>query len=663
MKVQIQNIQLKKKKKKNSSDSSSEDEKEEENVSDSSDSSSSNSNNSKKNKVDINPIYESDLKESIIKEEIEIKNKEKERPVSKNEDKKFLKDKKENEDLQITEKLMKNISKLLLEDSNGQLEKEMADIKKNKAFFDKRNFILTDLSCKRMAEIIHYIKSGNPVLLEGDTGTAKTRTSIIACEYLMEFYNKENEDREEDLESQIENQEKKIKEKNNRKKEKKINYIKFSLSAETKIDNLMNKYVGDNKSIIGIKIENGAFYKSFKKGKILILDEINLASKEVLDCIGQALDSKVLSTELTGKELKSCNMHKNFALIATQNHLKGSFINKRQNLGYAFFSRFQKVNCEKFNENELFRIAKGLAEKENINIEENILKNIIKFHMEWEKEISKDSEDIYCFTIREIETVLNALKNKENSPYSIIMNVYGARYPKKDKQRMKEIINQFKNLEEKEQKEKLPENFPKCFENNNLIQAVNSILFSLNNQRHVIVVGEEGSGITQVARWSAEAFSKINSKDSSKNQESYLCICSKKLQCEDLIGITIPNISNHIESDTSGTDTNNKENEKINNEILKFKEGFLVKAIKKGRCVIFDQINEAPSTVYERLNGLLDKKYNDEDNTFPIPEYSERTNPRIKKNFRIICTCHSSKLKNISPAFLSRFDIIYLEIN
>ena len=73
-----------------------------------------------------------------------------------------------------------------------------------------------------------------------------------------------------------------------------------------------------------------------------------------------------------------------------------------------------------------------------------------------------------------------------------------------------------------------------------------------------------------------------------------------------------------------------------------------MKAIKKGRCVIFDQINEAPSTVYERLNGLnglLDKKYNDEDNTFPIPEYSEKANPKIKKNFRIICTCNSTKLK------------------
>ena len=57
---------------------------------------------------------------------------------------------------------------------------------------------------------------GVPVLLEGDTGTAKTRTSVIACEYLMEFDNKFKEK----------------KEKKDNNKEKKVNYIKFNLSAQ-----------------------------------------------------------------------------------------------------------------------------------------------------------------------------------------------------------------------------------------------------------------------------------------------------------------------------------------------------------------------------------------------------------------------------------------------
>ena len=198
-----------------------------------------------------NEISEKEINIIIPEEQIEIKDKEKEIPKSLNEDKKFLKDKKENEDNQKTEIILKEISENL-KDCKGQLEKEIEEIKKHKDFFTERNFILTDLSSKRMAQIIHYIKSGNPVLLEGDTGTAKTRTSVIACEYLMEYDDKYKE---------INKKDKKCK--------KNVNYIKFNLSADTKIDNLMNKYVGDNKSVSGIKIEMGAFYKSFKRGKIL----------------------------------------------------------------------------------------------------------------------------------------------------------------------------------------------------------------------------------------------------------------------------------------------------------------------------------------------------------------------------------------------------------
>ncbi len=185
-------------------------------------------------------------------------------------------------------------------------------------------------------------------------------------------------------------------------------------------------------------------------------------------------------------------MHPNFALIATQNSLKDSFFNKRQNLSYAFFSRFQKVTCEKFNEYELFEIVLRIKEKNNIKIDNNILQNIIKFHMDCEKIISKDSEEKFYFTIREIEIVLNALKNNNYSLFSIIMNVYGARFTKKEKEIMKLILEKYPNLKNiKEEEKKLPENFPDCFINENLIQAIDSILFSLNNQRHVIIIGEE----------------------------------------------------------------------------------------------------------------------------------------------------------------------------
>ena len=75
------------------------------------------------------------------------------------------------------------------------------------------------------------------------------------------------------------------------------------------------------------------------------------------------------------------------------------------------------------------------------------------------------------------------------------------------------------------------------------------------------------------------------------------------------------------------------------NEMLKFKPGFLYDAIQNGSTVIFDSINEASSTVSERLNGLLDKKNNENEEYFEVPENSKESKIKIHPNFRIIMYC------------------------
>jgi hypothetical protein len=108
--------------------------------------------------------------------------------------------------------------------------------------------------------------------------------------------------------------------------------------------------------------------------------------------------------------------------------------------------------------------------------------------------------------------------------------------------------------------------------------------------------------------------------------------------------------------------TNQKMKKKKNsNEILKFKPGFLVKAIEEGKTVVLDCINEANSTVCERLNGLLDKKNNEDEKYFDLPENSDNPKIPIDEKFRIICTCNINNIKDMSPAFVNRFDVIVLE--
>ena len=80
--------------------------------------------------------------------------------------------------------------------------------------------------------------------------------------------------------------------------------IKFNLSSETRISDLLGKYVGSKSSFGGMKMKDGPFIDAYKNGRILILDEINLASKTVLQCIGEAIDNNFLSIDISGRPLK-----------------------------------------------------------------------------------------------------------------------------------------------------------------------------------------------------------------------------------------------------------------------------------------------------------------------------------------------------------------------
>ena len=288
-------------------------------------------------------------------------------------------------------------------------------------------------------------------------------------------------------------------------------------------------------------------------------------------------------------------------------------------------------------------IAKGLAKQNNYKGSDEILTDIVKFHIDWQKE-TNSVEDVGCFTIREIEGVIRAMAQNKNI-YDTILTVYAARYQKEMKEKLKKKLKDYNNLRDlKPSPLELPKDFPHCYSNNNLCETVSSVLFSLTNQRHTIIVGENETGITQVARWCAECFSKRMNKE--QKNKNYLCLCTKNLQCSDLIGQTKPCPKN---------------NKSKNNEILKFIPGFLVDAIQNGKIVVLDSINEANATVGERLNGLLDKKNCKEEEFFDLPENSEKQRIEIHPNFRMICTCNINNIKDMSPAFVNRFDVIILE--
>ena len=165
---------------------------------------------------------------------------------------------------------------------------------------------------------------------------------------------------------------------------------------------------------------------------------------------------------------------------------------------------------------------------------------------------------------------------------------------------------------------------------------------ALRNKRNVIIVGNDESGLTQVAEWCSLYFNKeIKSK---KINNSFICFCTKNLEYTDLIG------TQKI-SDSSGDD----------NELIKFEPRFLYNAIEEGNCFVLDCINEAPSRVIERLNGLLDKKNSKKEEKFEVRENTANPEININRDFRIICISNFEKINQISPAFVNRFEVIVLE--
>jgi len=493
----------------------------------------------------------------------------------------------------------------------------------------KRNFITTKGALNRLNEIYNYIKLGIHLIIEGPTGTSKTFSVETICNQLIEDQKKDS--------SKISRKIKGLK--------------KFSLCQDTKPSDLMGTFVGDSNSLSGLKFQRGLFIEAFEEGYCLLLDEINLASKEVLQCIEDAIDSKVLSFQNNG-EVIPIKMHPNFCLIATQNPNKGKFAGKRQELGLKFLSKFTIIEFPGFTEEELLEIANGLAEgfgyyneKKDIDKRKKIIEDLVSFHVEWSKN-KLIEDDIQCFTIREISASVKAISKGED-PFKVITIIYGARYLSKIK---KELIATLKKRDSFKNGNidlnyKIPLDFHNCFPTKSLSQAIESILFSFKNERNVIISGKQGTGKTSLALWIGEYFEKINKHYNIS--ESSLFICTEENKPSDLIGKQKPLDKKSLEK---------------GGQVITFEPGILIKAIQNGKVCILDNIEQLQPTVTERLNASLDKKYNDEQPKIEVPENPEwKDGIDINKDYRLLCTANIDKLNKLSPAFINRFDVIVLE--
>ena len=385
------------------------------------------------------------------------------------------------------------------------------DLKLSKKFCLNNNFVPTKKAIERLVKLYNYISKGNPILISGETGTSKSFSVEIICRYIF--------DKSEKRQYQNSNDDMNLNE------EEKI-YIKYDLNSDIGISDLIQKLVIVKN--YDIKIVYGPFYKAFKYGIPLILEGIDLAKEDVLECIESALDSKMINKEIPKIGLIKQEMKEGFCLIVIQriNRLE---INSKdyKRLSPKFLSHFKRIDFTNFDGEELIEIATGLMKSLSPN---TLIKNhqqILTLITVHSKIISKLKKSFgkYFFTIREIITCIKAFAERMDNS-KVFKIIYGARLKNEEKKGIFQLTNDFNNYIPEEMKKEI-------YQNKELNEVIESAILSLNLGKNIIITGEKGSGKSTIARWIAKIF---NIDNHNNKDEYYHYICTSDTKYSDLFG-------------------------------------------------------------------------------------------------------------------------------
>ena len=401
--------------------------------------------------------------------------------------------------------------------------------------------------------------------------------------------------------------------------------LRYNASGETTVEDLYGRIVSDPDRWGSFGYVFGDYIQAYRDGYCFLIDEINLAPDNVFCAILDSIENECIELDIPGSAREVIPKHPDFRIIATQNPNKGKFQAKRIEMSEKFKSIFRTVQFSEMNEEELINLANELSKKYNCYID---MSSIVKIHYEWSNtDIVRKSP--YCFTLRDIISTIECFSSEGISIYESVLFNYGFRFSSKEQLSLKTILKKHK-LEFKNEDLPVDEELPDHYHDPSHDDLFRFAMITLKRGRNIIINGKSGTGLTFMGKLIAQMYSK----------EYKFYVCTKETSISDLVGKYIP--------------------KNLRKGELEWIDGPLVQSMENGEAFVFDRIDASPPPILEKLNLLLDQNLSKNDVEFDLPENPHKKKVLINPKFRIIGVACTSTIEGLSPAFLNRFSVLFL---
>ncbi|KAI9291507.1 P-loop containing nucleoside triphosphate hydrolase protein, partial [Neoconidiobolus thromboides FSU 785] len=420
---------------------------------------------------------------------------------------------------------------------------------------------------------------------------------------------------------------------------------------EAQVDKLDNKLL--------FSFIEGSLVKAIKRGHWVLLDEINLASTETLECLSGLLQDASGSILLTEKgDSEVLKRHPNFRVFACMN--PATDVGKRD-LPPGLRNRFTEFYTHSPDsiQEDLISIVKGYLSGLTYG-DENSVMDVVEFY-QTAKELTKarkiadGANQTPHYSIRTLSRSLTYVSHIINiyglrrSLYEGFSMTFSTQLNREGEKLMSELIyrhllNNVKNTRQ------LLSQIPKLDNTNNNFVNFGAFWLPKGNEPiaenagdHYIITPSVKNNLSNLARVvMSSRYPVLIQGPTSSGKTSmieYLAKCT---------GHKFIRINNHEHTDLQ---------EYIGSYISKdgkliFEEGALVKALRNGHWIVLDELNLAPSDVLEALNRLLD-----DNRELLISETQEIVKPH--PHFMLFATQNPAGLyggrKALSRAFRNRF--------